>query len=138
MNNISIYHKENIDVPNAKNIYFQDVKEIEDDSVDNIYLHDCLDFILIDQHSEFLQLVFAKLKANGMLHVQAPDLKQLAIAIAFDKIRIDVAQLILYKSRLFLHTSQNIKDILEHNNYIIMNQKYINIFEYLFVCSKSA
>ena len=138
MNNISIYHKENIDVPNAKNIYFQDVKEIEDDSVDNIYLHDCLDFILIDQHSEFLQLIFAKLKANGMLHVQAPDLKQLAIAIAFDKIRIDVAQLILYKSRLFLHTSQNIKDILEHNNYIIMNQKYINIFEYLFVCSKSA
>ena len=85
-----------------------------------------------------LQILFAKLKPQGLLHIQAPDLKQLAIAITFDKIKIDIAQLILYKSRLFLHTSQNIKDILEHNNYIVMKQKYVNIFEYLFICSKSS
>ena len=138
MNNISLYHKEQIDVPNSKNVYFQDIKEIEDNSVDNIYLHDCLDFVIVDQHSEMLQILFAKLKPQGLLHIQAPDLKQLAIAITFDKIKIDIAQLILYKSRLFLHTSQNIKDILEHNNYIVMKQKYVNIFEYLFICSKSS
>ncbi len=138
MNNISIYHKNNIEVPNAQNIYFQDVKEIEENSVDNIYLHDCLDFVIIDQHSELLQVIFNKLKPNGMLHIQAPDLKQLAIAMTFDKIKIEIAQLILYKSRLFLHTANNIKDILEHNNYIIMTQKYVNVFEYLFICSKTA
>ena len=138
MNNISLYHKEQIDLPNSKNVYFQDIKEIEDNSVDNIYLHDCLDFVIVDQHSEMLQILFAKLKPQGLLHIQAPDLKQLAIAITFDKIKINIAQLILYKSRLFLHTSQNIKDILEHNNYIVMKQKYVNIFEYLFICSKSA
>lgn len=138
MNNISIYHKDNIEVPNAQNIYFQDVREIEENSIDNIYLHDCLDFIVIDQHSEMLQVIFKKLKPNGMLHIQAPDLKQLAIAMTFDKIKIEIAQLILYKNRLFLHTAKNIKDILEHNNYIVMTQKYVNVFEYLFICSKSA
>jgi predicted SAM-dependent methyltransferase len=138
MNNISIYHKDNIEVPNAQNIYFQDVREIEENSIDNIYLHDCLDFIIIDQHSEMLQVIFNKLKPNGMLHIQAPDLKQLAIAMTFDKIKIEIAQLILYKNRLFLHTAKNIKDILEHNNYIVMTQKYVNVFEYLFICSKSA
>ena len=130
MNNVSIYHKDPIEVPSSTNVYFQDIKEIEDSSIDNIYLHDCLDFVIIDQHSEMLQILHQKLKDNGLLHIQAPDLKQLAIAITFDKIKIDIAQLILYKSRLFLHTAQNTKDILEH--------KYVNVFEYLFICSKSA
>jgi hypothetical protein len=40
MNNISIYHKEHIEVPNSKNVYFQEIKDIDDDSIDNIYLHD--------------------------------------------------------------------------------------------------
>ena len=138
MNNISIYHKDSIEVPNSQNIYFQNVREIEENSVDNIYLHDCLDFIVIDQHSELLQVMFNKLKPNGMLHIQAPDLKQLAIAMTFDKIKIEIAQLLLYKNRLFLHTANNIKDMLEYNDYIIMTQKYVNVFEYLFICSKTA
>tara|TARA_R110002074_G_scaffold365945_1_gene539729 strand:- start:734 stop:1150 length:417 start_codon:yes stop_codon:yes gene_type:complete len=138
MNDISIYHKDPIEVPNSTNVYFQNMKEIEDDSIDNLYLHDCLDFVIIDQHSEVLQILRQKLKDNGLLHIQAPDLKQLAIAITFDKIKIEISQLILYKSRLFLHTAQNIKDILEHNQYIIMKQKYVNVFEHLFICSKSS
>jgi predicted SAM-dependent methyltransferase len=138
MNNISIYHKEHIEVPNSKNVYFQEIKDIDDDSIDNIYLHDCLDFVVVDQHSEMLQILFKKLNSDGLLHIQAPDLKQLAIAIAFDKIKIDIAQLVLYRSRLFLHTTQNIKDILEHNGYVVMTQKYINLFEYLLISSKSA
>jgi len=138
MNNVSIYHNEYIETPESKNIYFQDVKELEDNSIDNIYLNDSLDFIVVDQHSEMLQVLKSKLKPNGLLHIQAPDLKQLSIAITFNKIKIDIAQLVLYKSRLFLHTSKNIEDILEHNNYVVMIKKYVNVFEYLFVCGKSA
>ena len=44
--------------------------------------------------------------------------------------------LFLYNKRVFAHTAQNIKDILETNNYITIAQKYVNIFEYHFIFKK--
>lgn len=139
MNKICVYNREipvSI-IPDTKEIHLQDIDTIDNDSVDEIFIQDLLDTVLPEQYDITLTKLRNKLKDNGVLHIQAPDLKQIAIATTFNKITIDLAQMILYRDRIFVHTAKNIKDLLINNDYKVIVQKYINIFEYYFMCLKS-
>jgi hypothetical protein len=134
--NISIFHDQPINMPNAEDINISDVGSLDKDIAENIYLNDCMDFITPLQHKELLDILHNIIKENGLLYIQAPDLKQIMIAATFNKINMQLAQMLLYNKRVFAHTAQNIKDILETSNYITITQKYINIFEYHFIFKK--
>jgi hypothetical protein len=136
MNNIHLYNTESLlDIPNTTRIKLENLDTITDASVDEFYIQDILDTVSPTQHSELLQKIKQKLTANGFLFVQAPDIKQLAVALILDKISVDMAQMVLYKDKLFVHTAKNARDILELNDYKIVVQKYINIFEYFIQAS---
>jgi trans-aconitate methyltransferase len=136
MNNIHLYNTESLlDIPNTTRIKLENLDTITDASVDEFYIQDILDTVSPTQHSELLQKIKQKLTANGFLFVQAPDIKQLAVALILDKISVDMAQMVLYKDKLFVHTAKNTRDILELNDYKIVVQKYINIFEYFIQAS---
>ena len=136
MNNIHLYHTESLlDIPNTTAIKLENLESIEDSSVDEIYIQDILDTLPPAQQSELLQKIQKKLRKGGFLFVQAPDIKQLAVALTLDKISVDTAQMVLYKDKLFVHTAKNTRDILELNDYKIVVQKYINIFEYFIQAS---
>lgn len=134
--NISIFHDQPIDIPNTEDVNISDVGSLDKDVAENIYLNDCMDFITPSQHKELLDILHTTIKQNGLLYIQAPDLKQIMIAATFNKINMQLTQMLLYNKRVFAHTAQNIKDILETNNYITIAQKYVNIFEYHFIFKK--
>jgi len=137
MNKIHLYNTENIlEIPNTQKINITELSKLENDSVDFIYMQDILDTIFPEDHDSVLQICGEKIKEDGFISIQAPDLKQLAIAITLDQINTDIAQMILYKDRVFVHTAQNIKDIVESNKLTVHSQKYINIFEYYFILTK--
>ena len=135
--NVSIFCHDEIDIPNTENVNIEKIDSLEDGSIENLYLNDCLDHIPPVDHSQLLLQIHNVLSDNGLLYIQGPDLKQTMIATVFNKINIQLAQMLLYNKRTFSHTAQNIKDILESNNYIIISQKYINIFEYHFIFKKA-
>ena len=135
--NVSIFCHDEIDIPNAENVNIEKIDSLEDGSIENLYLNDCLDHIPPVDHSQLLLQIHNVLSDNGLLYIQGPDLKQTMIATVFNKINIQLAQMLLYNKRAFSHTTQNIKDILESNNYITISQKYINIFEYHFIFKKA-
>lgn len=137
MRAIHLYNnKAFLDIPNTEKISIDDLKDIENDSVDTVYIQDLLDTVFPEQQADIIQEIKNKIKNSGIIHIQAPDLKQLCSSVSTGAIDLSLAQMVLYKDRIFTHTAKNIKDILEHNSLIILSQKYINIFEYHFVVKK--
>lgn len=133
MNNIYL-HKTNdiLDIPDTNNIHIDRIDEIENNSVESMYIQDLLDYTLPSEQPALLEKIAEKLNNKGLLYIQAPDIKQLAVALTFDKVNIELAQMLTYKERVFMHSAQNIIDLLSVANYKLITQKYINIFEYYF------
>lgn len=135
MNNIYIYSVANkIDIPDVESISIDTIDSIEANSIEILYLQDLLDTLSPSDQAIFFSTVKPKLKPNAIVYIQAPDLKKIGIAIAFDKIDTQLAQMILYKDKLFIHNRHDIKNIMENNGFKIISQKYINMFEYHIVC----
>ena len=133
MSNIYL-HKTNdtLDIPDTNSIHINRIDELENNSVENMYIQDLLDYTLPSEQPALLEKIAEKLNNKGLLYIQAPDIKQLAIALTFDKVNIELAQMLTYKERVFMHSAQNIIDLLSVANYKLITQKYINIFEYYF------
>jgi len=107
------------------------------DTINDIIVQDLLDYLESDNIESVLQVIYEKLPDDGKLHIQATDLKQLAIAIAFKDIDIELSKKILYPYKKSISLLSDITKILENNKFKIEVSYYTNVFEYYIVCSKN-
>lgn len=114
-----------------------DIAQYENNSIDNIIVQDLFDYLLDTEITDLLQVIHSKLSPNGKLHIQATDLKQLSIAIAFNDIDAKLAQKILYPYKKSISLLSDITQILNNNGFTIEVSYYTNLFEYYLVCIKN-
>ena len=129
MNNIYLYINNPLDLPDADAHPVDKITEIQDNSVDAFYLLDLLDYCT-DNCDWILTTITNKLKDNGKIIIQAPDIKQLIVAISFNTIDFNHGRSILYSNRLRMHTMLEIVKIIQSYKYDCIIKTYINTFEY--------
>lgn len=120
------------------NLDFDSISNIDkydDDSISEISIQDLCDYVPEDQISQTLEKIVKKLQPNGVLHIQGTDLKQLGIAIAFNKVELRLIRNILYPSKKSIGTLGVMIELLKSLDMIIDNKKFINVFEY-YICAK--
>lgn len=123
-----------------KNISFDSVSNIEsheDESIDNIYIQDLLDYYDHNNTRFILGVIKQKLKKKGLLSIQSIDLKQLGVAIAFGDIDTSLVRNLLYPNKKSIYELYEIELLLSEFNFEIITKKYINIFEYHILVKKN-
>lgn len=135
----SIYlHIENNDfIPIG--LTFENITNIdsyENESIDEVYIQDLLDFYEEKNCLPVLSLIVKKLNSGGSIVIQSIDLKQLSIAIAFGEVDQQTAKSVLYPSKKSIHYINDILDMLQSLEMRIEIKKYINIFEYYIQATK--
>ena len=120
-------------------IVFHNIVNIDtfaQDSLKHIIITDLLNYYADKEIFSILNLIYSKLVAGGQLEIQAPDIKQLGVAIASEEIEIDDVKEILYPLKKSIHSIYDIELMLKDIGGLIINKKYINIFEYYIVIQK--
>jgi len=115
--------------PNSNIDNITNIDKYDNNSIQNIYIQDLLDFLPAHEHSIIIDKVFDKLVHGGVVHIQAPDLKHLANAIVFNTVNVSLAKEILYPKKSSISTIYDILTLLK-DRFIIINKKYVSIFEY--------
>lgn len=106
------------------------IDSYENDYFEEISIQDLLDYIPSQSVSDTLAKIVSKLAPNGIIHIQGCDLKQVGIAVAFNKVDQRLIKNILYPNKKSIATINNIVDLVKSLDLIVESKKYINIFEY--------
>lgn len=114
----------------------EEVIDLSDDSVDEIFIGDVLDYITYDTLGNTIDTIQKKLKVGGQLIVQAPDLFHLASALVFQDLDIETTKLTIYNGKNTMYVMKNIETELLNRNFDILQKKYKNIFEYFLIAKK--
>lgn len=131
MNDIYLYTiNDTLDIPNTKAISIDNIEQIADNSIDNLYLQDILDTLPQSDQDKFFNIIKHKIQDTTHIFIQAPDLKHVCLNVSNGKITPSFAQSIFYRDKLFLHTLDDIVKILSEYGFIVICKKYINLFEY--------
>lgn len=132
MTKIYIHKGENadLDIPKYTSMSYDGFKNLENQTVESVYLMDILDYINIEDSKVFLQCIHDKLIDGGEIIIQAPDFYQLLIAINFNKIRSDLGKQVIYSGRIIMHSMEEILEKVNLAGFDPYIKKYINIFEY--------
>ena len=125
MNNIYLYLNNPVDIPNSSPCQIDKITEVQDNSVDTFYLLDLLDYGVEETYASMLDVIQSKLKKDGAIVIQAPDIKQLIIAITFNKINFNYGRSVLYSDRLHMYTMSEIINMMKKYNYDCIIKKYI-------------
>jgi len=125
-------HAENQELKpvNSRLVAIKNLDNYEDNSMSDVTIQDLCDFFDSDKIPALIDKIYHKLSKDSILHIQGSDLKQLGIAIAFNKLPYSVIKKVLYGGKKSIHTMGDIITILEENNFKIINKRYTNVFEY--------
>jgi len=119
-------------------VNINEIDKLDNEGCDLIYMSDVLDYISYNEATSLLDHVFSKLSASGEIIIQSVDLYHLASAIVFDNIDIETSKLILYgNNKKNIFTIYDIQTELANRKIDIVEQKYVNIFEYYIRAKKS-
>lgn len=91
-----------------------------DNSINHIIINDLLDYYDYNTEYNLLQLICSKLHHGGQIEIQAPDLNELCITVASNKINDDLVKNILYKNKKSIHTIYDIENMLNNLGLIIL------------------
>lgn len=97
---------------------------------ETIVIADTLDYVQYNQAMVLLDNLIDKLDNGGKLIIQGPDLYQLCSAGCFQDIDIDTIKLILFNGKQNVFTNYDIQKELEARGIMIVEKRFINIFEY--------
>lgn len=130
-----------MEYPDGYKVYLADkLDTLENNSCDNIYLADTLDYFSIDKTLEFLEQVVSKLKRLGDLHIKAPDLLQLCWYST--RMNIDLAKLrhIIFdtKRKSCYGIDECILLLNDIKNLTVESTAYCNGYEYSITAKKQA
>lgn len=106
------------------------IDSYEDNYFEEISIQDLLDYVVADNVSVTLEKIVSKLAPGGIIHIQGCDLKQIGVAIAFNKADQRLIKNVLYPNKKSIATMSNILELIKSLDLIIESKKYINIFEY--------
>jgi predicted SAM-dependent methyltransferase len=139
MNNIKYLHiKENSFIPVGSSFdHIVNIDTYENNSIENCMIQDLLDYYTDHEASLVLSLIYKKLKPGGKVVIQAPDLKQIAVAITFNEIDQKTIKEILYPDKKSIHSINDICNMILANKMHINSKKYVNIIEYYIECQKN-
>jgi hypothetical protein len=101
---------------------FESITNIDshnDNSFEEISIQDLLDYIPADAVSLTLEKIVNKLAPEGKLHIQGTDLKQIGIAIAFNKADQRLIKSILYPHKKSIATLSNMVELIKSLDLII-------------------
>lgn len=115
---------------NSTLVSIKKLDNYEDNTLTNTTIQDICDFFEADKVPALLENIYKKLSEGSSLHVQGSDLKQLGIAIAFNKLPYDVIKKVLYSNKKSIHTMGDMINILKSCDFNITEKRYTNIFEY--------
>lgn len=139
-NNISILINEDIESPAGYKVYeVEDLENIKEESCDNIYIGDLLDYYNVNNLPNLVDSIIAKIKTDGKLLIKAPDLLQLSWYTC--KLNLDLNKLryILYETnRKACYTLDEIIDALNHIDTVTVDTANLtNGYEYSIVVCKN-
>jgi hypothetical protein len=115
---------------NSTLVSIKNLDNYEDNTLTNTTIQDICDFFEVDKVPSLIDSIYKKLSEGSSLHVQGSDLKQLGIAIAFNKLPYDVIKKVLYSNKKSIHTMGDMINILKSCDFKITEKRYTNIFEY--------
>lgn len=120
---------------NAKFDNISNLSRYQDNSIGKIIVQDLFDYLLVEDIHNLLPVIYKKLRPLGSLEIQSVDLKQLSLGVAFNDIRISLAQYLLYPHKKSIHTLPELIGML--GSFVIDSKKYVNIFEYYILATKA-
>lgn len=111
---------------------FSELDELNNNSCDSIFLGDLFDYINIDDFMSILNSIIDKVKTNGLIHIQAPDIFQLCWYAARMNLDLSKLRYILYENkRKTSYTFDEMISVLENiENIKITTASYSNGYEY--------
>lgn len=114
------------------------IKNYEDNSIDNIILQDTCDYLVANDIKTMIDAMHTKLKNNGKIYLQGSDMKQLCVAVTFDMVAESIIKKVLYPNKKSIHNMGEIIALLKDSGFKIIVKKYINVFEYYIEAVKNA
>lgn len=111
-------------------VSISDIDKYEDNSIKEISIQDLLDYIPENDVSQTMDTIVSKLEPDGIIHIQGTDLKQLSIAVAFNKVESKLIRNILYPHKKSISTLRAVIELLKSLDMDIQEKKFVNIFEY--------
>lgn len=109
-----------------------DIEQIDNNSCDNIFIGDLLDYIPPKDFEDTLNSIVDKTKTDGLIHIQAPDIFQVCWFGARMNLSMDKLRYILYENqRGFCHTFDEMISLVNKiKNTKIDMASYTNGYEY--------
>ena len=131
-NNLFISNIQNSEIPDAyREINLENfIEEIDESSVDEIFIKDILGNINDHQIIDFLSTIEEKMKINAIIHIQDIDIEQFCLYISNQILPIKMKNL-LYNNRNNVWYMQQIVDSIRTiKNLKILQLHYINGYEF--------
>jgi predicted SAM-dependent methyltransferase len=112
------------------------IDNYQNNTIENIIITDLLDYYVGDESLKVLRLIYEKIANEGSIQIQAPDIKQLAVALLSEELSQNDVRDVLYPSKKNIHSIYDIENMAKQIGAKIANKKYINVFEYYIVIQK--
>lgn len=139
MNNVLyIHHHKPDDLPVGVSYESLDnFLSADNNTIEEIMITDLLDYYLEPVVPKVLKEIINKMQSSSKLHIQSVDINLISTSLASGDIEDSAIKSILYPYRRSIHTMQDIEKLLLENKCIILNKKYINMFEYFILAEKN-
>jgi hypothetical protein len=120
----------------TKFVSASDIETVQDNSCEEIYIADLLDYVNYNEAMIILDDLVRKISLGGTLIIQSADLFLLSSAITFNDIDQQIAKMVLFNNKKTIYNLQEIESELKNRNLDILEKKHINIFEYYIKATK--
>jgi hypothetical protein len=114
----------------------ENISDLKDASYKEISINDVLDYLDHNQVSNILDSIYKKLSVGGSLIIQSSDLYMLSSAVCFNDIDISIVKSVLFNGKKNMYIMHEIEQELINRDLIIVEKKYLNIFEYFIRANK--
>lgn len=114
-------------------------KKLKISSIDNIYIHDLLDYLNPNIVIEILKLIKSKLKKHGKLYIQGIDVKSLSSSLLYGQINLSTFRSMIYGidfDKQSIYSIGEIKNIIHDLDLRIDRIQFINGSQYYIECNK--
>jgi len=131
--NIAILINSDIDRPNNYDkCNFSDIDSLDNQSCENIYIGDLLDYIVPNDLESTISKIISKAQIGGQLHIKAPDILQLSWYVSRLNLSLTKFRYVVYDTgRASCYSMDEILTVLaQEKNLRIVSATYTNGYEY--------
>lgn len=134
------YIEPQISIEDFKFYDAQKIDKLKDNSINDIFLNDLLDYNNSNDNITLLNKCIEKLKPNGKIHIQGFDTRAICHGLTYGQIDISLFKnLVFSNGKINIHSIEEIKNILnkEYKNKLVIEKiKFLNGLQYYIECGK--